>query len=99
MAGYNELFDLRNNSNLLNRSTVAVVIEALSIRDELGSVPDHTRRLAWAKLAISDPITESRKMLWALLADNKDLTVAQITGAQDAALQTAVSNTVNLLLS
>ncbi len=35
-------------------------------------------------------------MLWAILAQNNSLTSAQITGAADSAILTAVNNAVNV---
>ena len=39
----------------------------------------------------------SRAMVWAVLAQNRTFTAAQITGADDATVQTAVNAAVNLL--
>ena len=96
MATYTELYDLSNNSALKNKIAVAVVIAANMIRTESDQTANHVNRLLWAKGALENPLGEASRMLWGALAQNSGLTVAQITGATDAALQTAVNNAVDL---
>lgn len=91
MATYQELFDLYNNSVLRNRINVACVIAAQAIAVELVTVPNHANRLLWAKQVFGNPEGVATSMLMAALAVNAGLTVAQITGATDAALQTVVN--------
>lgn len=96
MATYNELFSLRANDDLRNRIAVACVVQAETIRTEDDGTANHANRLLWAKQVFADPIGEAARMLWAILAQNKALTVAQITAATDAQIQTAVGNAVNV---
>ncbi len=100
MATYDELLSLNSSSSgtsLQRQVQVAVVVAADVIRLEVGTTPNHTNRMAWAKLALQNPKQEAERMLWAVLAQNRALTVAQITGATDAAVQTAVNAAVDLL--
>lgn len=96
MATYQELYDLYSNAALRNRVSVACVVAADAIRQEDAGVANHAARLAWAKQVFIAPDATAESMLKAVLAANKALSVAQITGAADAALQTAVSNAVNI---
>lgn len=96
MATYSELYGLHNDSALRNRIAVAVVVAAEAIRNESDQTTNHANRLVWAKEALADPKGKAEQMLWGALAQNSGLTVVQITGASDAALQTAVNNVVDL---
>ena len=99
MASYTELYDLNNNSGLQNKLVIAVVVAADAIRTESAATPLHAERLAWAKEAIRSPEEMAKRCLWAALAQNKALTTAQIVGASDAGLQTAVDAAVALLIA
>lgn len=96
MATYLELYGLQNNSDLRNKISVAVVIAAEAIRTESDQTANHTNRLVWAKQALENPAAEAQRMTWGVLAQNSTLTVAQITGASDANILTAVQSAVNL---
>lgn len=93
MATYAELFELRVNSELKNKITVAIIVAAESIRSETTPTAP---RLAWAKGAFENPAAEADRMMMAILAANKDATPAAITGAADAAIQTQVDEAVNV---
>lgn len=95
MATYIELYNLRNNSELRNRVTVACTVVAEAIRVEVGTTENHANRLIWSKAVFENPERESERMYWALLASCTALTVAQITGATDAVIQTKVDAAVN----
>jgi hypothetical protein len=96
MATYAELFDLKSNTAFKNKIAVACIVAAEAIRNELTSVANHANRLVWAASVFKTPEVESERMLWAVLAANKSATTAQITGATDATIQTAVDNAVNV---
>lgn len=96
MATYTELFDLQRNDALRNRVTVACTIAAETIRAENPATANHANRLKWAKGVFENPGGEGAKMLMALLASNNALTVAQITNATDAAIQTGVNTAVDV---
>ena len=96
MATYSELYDLRANSALKNRITIACIIAAEAIRTEAPTTTNNANRLVWAKAVFANPDGEANRMLMALLAQNAGLTVAQIQGATDAAIQTGVNNAVNV---
>ena len=96
MATYTELFDLKNNSALRNRVLVACAIAAETIMAEDGGTTNHANRLVWAAGVFASPKGEAERMYWALLAANKDTTVANIEGATDAAIQSAVDDHVDL---
>ena len=96
MATYAELLTASANAALRDKVKVAVVVAAATIRAEDPNTPDHGARLDWAKRAFANPDGEATRMLWALLAEFKDATPAQITGATDAAVQAAVNAAVAL---
>ena len=97
MATYTELFSLSQNGPLKDKVAVACLMAAEIIRTELTSVPNHAARLVWARKALENPDAVAIAALRAALVQNNALTVAQIQGATDAALQTAVNNAVDLL--
>ena len=96
MASYDELLQANANTGLVNKVRVAVVVAATNIMTEADTTPNHTNRLLWAKTVFADPAEAGKKMMWPVLAQNKALTLAQITGATDAAVQGAVDSAVNI---
>lgn len=96
MATYLELETLRNDSVLFARVRVATWVAAETVRNESPSTPNHTERLVWAKDVFSGEQAKARQMFFGVIAANKDQTLAQITGATDAAIQTAVDDAVDL---
>lgn len=96
MATYIELFNLRNDTGLRNRIAVASVVAAETIRTEDDQTPNHANRLAWSAAVLLDPVRQAERMLWLLLASNKDATVEQIQGVPDSTIQSAVDSAVNL---
>lgn len=96
MATYAEIFDLHSNSALRNRVAVACIVKADAIR-QLASPT--AQQIAWASALLQDPYPLSLRVFWAVLAANNAATVAQITGATDAQLQTAVNNAVDKLFA
>lgn len=99
MATYAELLQASENSALFNKVRVAVVIAAEVVRTESSTVTNHAGRMAWAKQVYADPAAEAKRMMWAVLAQNQNATFAAITGASDAAVQTAVNSAVDVFAS
>jgi hypothetical protein len=96
MATYFELLQAAETPDLNRRIRVACFIAAESARTELGTIPNHANRLAWAKRVFENPDQEARRMVWAVLAQNKDATLAQIQNATDAQVQIAVDAAVDV---
>ena len=96
MATYAELYELRTDSALRNRVTTACIIAAESVMSEASNAANHANRMIWAKAVFANPFSEASRMFMAILAANSDLTIAQIQGASDAAIQTNVDNHVDL---
>lgn len=94
MATYQELRSLFNDSDLLEKVEVATVIAA---NDLLATTPT-TAQKAWAAQVFASPKTEAQKALMAVLAENSGLTVAQIQGATDTAVQTNVDGVASILV-
>ena len=91
MALYTELRDLFNDSTLQNRIEVAVIVAANDLSDSASNN-------AWVAQAYSNPKAEAKKALMSVLATHNGLTVAQIQGADDATLQTAVDAAILTLV-
>jgi hypothetical protein len=96
MATYLELYGLKSNDTLRNKVEIACLVAAEVVRSESDQTANHANRLIWAKAVFEQPRIESERMLMAILAVNNTLTTGQITGASDAAIQTAVNNAVNV---
>lgn len=100
MATYDELLTLASTASgtsLQRQIRVAVVVAADVIRAESTGTANHANRLLWARQAMTQPNIEADRMLWAVLAQNRAFTTAQILGASDATVQTAVNAAVDLL--
>ena len=87
MALYAELFDIRNDPTITNRCAVAIGVTASQYIDNPASSPDE---LKWAKEALDNPGAKVPGTVSYILASNKALTIAQILGATDSALQAKV---------
>ncbi len=96
MATYAELLTASTDATLNDKIRVACVVAAETVRTEAASVANHTERLKWAQKVFLDPSVEALRMTWAVLAQNRAATLAAITGASDAAVQTAVDAAVNV---
>jgi hypothetical protein len=99
MATYAELLTASSNDTLRQKVRVACVIAAEKVRTEATSVANHTNRMAWAKAVYANPEAEGIRMVWAVLAQNATATFAQIVGASDATVQTAVDAAVDVFAS
>lgn len=100
MATYAELLSIATGPTgdvLRNQVRVAVIVAAEVVRQETPATPNHNNRLIWARAAMANPDTAAAQMLWAVLAQNRSLTVAQITGATDATIQASASTAIDLL--
>ena len=97
MATYLELYAQRNQQQLLEKVTVAVVVAADAIRTEDAGTTNHANRVKWAKEALDNPVRMAERVIWLVLAANKTATMQQINDASDSAIQTAVNAVVNVL--
>jgi hypothetical protein len=104
MATYLEVRSLFGESELIKKVMVAAIISAEKISSGNDDVPPfdqtagmHDNRVRWAANAITDTAQESDRLLKVVLAANADLTLAQIEGATDAAIQSNVDAAVDLI--
>jgi len=95
MASYEDVRDLFADDALLNKTEVAVIVAADAITQNLAT--ETTERVAWAQRAVTSPREEAKKCLRRILGKNNAQTVANILGASDSSIQTAVDETVDLL--
>lgn len=96
MATYLELYALRSNSELQDKVAVAAVKKAQSLIDAASPT---AAQVAWAKEAIESPRDKALALLNYVLAANSTLSVAQIQGATDAAIQTNVNAAVDSIIA
>lgn len=97
MATYSELYRLEHEDSVLRaRVYVACSVAAEAIRTENPATANHANREKWARMVFTRGQEAAGQMLRYLLANFAASTVVQITGATDAALQTAVNAAVNL---
>ena len=100
MATYDELLAIATTPTgaaLKNKIRVAAVVACDVIRAEDAQTANHANRLIWASRTLDNPGAAAEKLTWAVLAQNRAFTVAQITGADDATVQTAVNAAINLI--
>lgn len=97
MATYAELQGLRSDNGLTVKCQVAVVIEAFNLI-KTGTTPTAAQQ-KWAAAVLSNPAQEAEKALMFVLAKNATATLAQITGASDATVQTHVAEVVPSLVA
>lgn len=96
MATYAELLQAQSDNTLNLKIRVACIIAAEAVRTANPGPSNQAARLAWAKRVFEDPRKEGERMIWAVLAQNASATLAQITGASDATVQTAVNAAVDV---
>ena len=93
MATLQELRGLVNDSDLHEKVEAALIISVQTILD--GTPTSDQKR--YAAQVFSSPRGEANKAVMSVLASNSAATVAQITGATDAAIQTNVDSVVDTL--
>ena len=96
MATYAELLTIANTGSVfIAQVKVASQIAAGNI---ITTVPTPSaNNIAWARAAFADPEAAMRSLIWPVLYSNKAFTSAQILGATDAQVQTAVDAAVAVL--
>jgi len=95
MATYQELRALFNDSDLMEKVEVAVVVAA---NDLATAATPTTAQKAWAAQVAANPSGEAQTAMMFVLAQNKGQSVATIQGATDAALQNNVNSVVPVLV-
>ena len=94
MATLQELRGLFNDSDLFEKVEAATIIAA---NDLLSGTPTLGQKV-WAATVFNDPKQEAKKALLAVLATNSALTVEQIQGAGDPAIQSNVDAVTGILV-
>jgi hypothetical protein len=95
MATYTELRQQFSNDTLRNRVAVACVIAA---NGALTGTPTLAQQ-KFANAVFSNPDSVGEKVLMSVLATNSANTVAQISAATDAQIQTAVNTVIPNLVA
>jgi len=93
MATYDELIGVLDDGPLQRKVGVALMISAHTV---LSGTPDANDRV-YAARVFEAPHTTARAAMRYLIAADNGLTVAQITGASDAAIQTRVDEAFPIL--
>lgn len=97
MATYAELYDLRSDSALVNRVSVAVTKKAAAI---LALASPSAAQVAWADAALERPNREAEKLMgYVLAAAPGGATKAQIASSADADVLTSVGVAVDKLIA
>ena len=96
MATYLELHSLRNNRDLLSKVQTALYVIAFDIFNDVSPPANQPKRLQMANKIYESPESIAISVLPSILAANKGLTVAQIEGASDLAVQANVNSIINL---
>ncbi len=96
MADYAALFNIRNDSAIRNKVAVAATVKAHALMSAVSPTPDE---VVWANSALSNTESMASKLLKYVLAANKGLTIAQIQGASDPAIQTNVDEAADALIA
>ena len=96
MATLTELYNLWNESALLNKIVQACKVAAYEILAEPDSTTNHANREKWAIAVMGNPSHWGTIMMRVLISKHHALTPAQITGATDASLLDAVREVVNV---
>lgn len=96
MASFAELVTASANAGLIEKIKIATLIAADAITTESTNVAHHSARAQWAVRVFDQPDVEAVKMVWPVVVKNRAFTLAQITGANDASVQSAVDACVNI---
>lgn len=100
MATYAELLTIARTeigAPLRDKILVSVIVACDIIRLEAPATANHANRLIWTQNALRSPGVEAERLLWAVLAQNRAFPLAQITGADDTTVQTAVNAAIDLI--
>jgi len=96
VATYKELFELRADSPLRNRVSVATVVKA---QDLIAAVTPTAAEITWANNTLTNAAGRAQTLLGYVLAANKSLSVAQIQGASDLDIQTEVDTAADAMIA
>lgn len=95
MATLVNLWKASESDALRQKVQSASAVAALGILQEAPATTNHAARMVWAREAIARPEKNGNDILWAVLAQFKADTLAQIDGKTDAEIQTAVNTAVS----
>lgn len=93
MATLQELKGLMTDSDLQEKVSAALIISVQAVLDGTPTADQQK----YASHVFSSPSSEMKKALMSVLASNAAATVAQITGATDASIQTNVDAVIDTL--
>lgn len=97
MATLAELGDITNDSqwgDFVKKVRVACAIKAAAI---IESTTPGATALDWAKSTISNPVNAGDSIAYFVVATNNSLSLAQIYGANDSAIQSNVNTAVDAI--
>ena len=96
MAKFEELFELRTNSEVLNRLPAPICVKCDSVLT-VGNLSDVQKE--WARQGYENPDSIKAKIIWPMLIANKDKTIAEIKTASEEAVQTNVDAAIDEILA
>jgi hypothetical protein len=99
MATFAELVTAAATAALIEKIKIATLIAADVVRAEGTGVANHQARVQWASRVFTNPDTEATRMIWPVLIQNRAFTLAQIQGASDTLVQSAVDAAVGVIVA
>ena len=93
MATLQELKGLMKDSDLNEKVAAALIIAVQAVLDGTPTADQQK----YAAAVFANPVAEAKKAQASVLASNASATVAQITGATDASIQTNVNDVIDTL--
>lgn len=97
MATYDECLTAMESEALMRKVRVAVLVAVDTVRAEAVATANHANRLVWARRALDNPDGEAHKVIGMAVVQNRANTLAQITGASDSGVQSAVDALIDVL--
>lgn len=96
MATYQEIYDLRTDSGLKNRITVAVAVKAAELLETAVTTP---QQVQWAVEALRNPGSKADELFLFMLASGKGRSVVEITSMPDQQVQNKVDKAVDKIIA
>lgn len=97
MASYLEIESLMGNVDLMKKIKSALIISAFTYIDGVSPTADQRK---WSGAVLEEPGNgESKKALRIILAKNKSASVATITSASDATIQSNIDSVLDELVT
>ena len=98
MASYVDIRSIWNNVSNDGLKAQVEVATVIAAEAKLSSGTATAAEQKWAGAVLANPRNEAQKAMLSVIASNKDVTIAQMQGATDSAVQTKVDAVVDGLI-